>query len=85
MIVFLSICINCAGIHRNLGVHISKVRSIDLDTSCWDPNLIDFMLSIGNKRAHSVYAKFVPSWYIRPMSPLASDPVILRRPERRYL
>ena len=26
------LCIRCAGIHRNLGVHISKVKSVDLDS-----------------------------------------------------
>ena len=32
------LCIRCAGIHRNLGVHISKVKSVNLDT--WTPEQI---------------------------------------------
>lgn len=29
------LCIRCSGIHRSMGTHISKVKSIDLDT--WTP------------------------------------------------
>lgn len=32
------LCIRCAGIHRNLGVHISKVKSVNLDT--WTPEQV---------------------------------------------
>ncbi|KAM3834079.1 stromal membrane-associated protein 1-like [Diretmus argenteus] len=31
-------CIRCAGIHRNLGVHISRVKSVNLDQ--WTPDQI---------------------------------------------
>jgi hypothetical protein len=34
----LYLCIECSGIHRSLGVHISKVRSIELDL--WDKDTI---------------------------------------------
>ena len=33
------ICIRCAGIHRNLGVHISRVKSVNLDS--WTPEQIE--------------------------------------------
>lgn len=62
------ICIKCAGIHRNLGVHHSKVRSLNLDTSCWDYDQIEFMKSMGNKKARGIYEYFAPTFYERPHS-----------------
>ena len=36
------ICIRCAGIHRNLGVHISRVKSVNLDS--WTQEQIEVRL-----------------------------------------
>nr|XP_034995059.1 arf-GAP with GTPase, ANK repeat and PH domain-containing protein 1 isoform X2 [Zootoca vivipara] len=46
-------CIECSGIHRNLGTHVSRVRSLDLDE--WSIELIKVMSSIGNELANSVW------------------------------
>ncbi|KAK3586293.1 hypothetical protein CHS0354_035694 [Potamilus streckersoni] len=47
------VCIECSGIHRNLGTHLSRVRSLDLDE--WPLDLIQVMTSIGNNVANSVW------------------------------
>jgi Arf-GAP/GTPase/ANK repeat/PH domain-containing protein 1/3 len=47
------ICIECSGIHRNLGTHLSRVRSLELDD--WSNELIQVMTSIGNKMINSIY------------------------------
>ncbi|XP_062049792.1 arf-GAP with GTPase, ANK repeat and PH domain-containing protein 1 isoform X3 [Lepus europaeus] len=46
-------CIECSGIHRNLGTHLSRVRSLDLDD--WPVELIKVMSAIGNELANSVW------------------------------
>ncbi|KXS21847.1 ArfGap-domain-containing protein [Gonapodya prolifera JEL478] len=44
------VCMRCAGIHRSLGVHISKMKSVDLDT--WTQDQVVNMERWGNARAN---------------------------------
>ncbi|KAI9014582.1 putative GTPase activating protein for Arf-domain-containing protein [Phycomyces nitens] len=44
------VCIRCSGVHRSMGTHISKVKSVDLDT--WIPDQIESMIKWGNERAN---------------------------------
>ncbi|XP_041460406.1 arf-GAP with GTPase, ANK repeat and PH domain-containing protein 1-like isoform X1 [Lytechinus variegatus] len=46
-------CIECSGIHRNLGSHISRVRSLTLDG--WPPELAQVMMLTGNALTNSVF------------------------------
>ncbi|KAK6362749.1 hypothetical protein TWF730_000204 [Orbilia blumenaviensis] len=49
------LCIECSGIHRSLGTHISKVRSLTLDVNSFTPDLTELLVKIGNKISNSVY------------------------------
>ncbi|KAL9545937.1 hypothetical protein MBANPS3_006898 [Mucor bainieri] len=49
------LCIECSGIHRSLGTHISKIRSLTLDSTSYTPDIIELLKSIGNARSNAIW------------------------------
>ncbi|XP_028278631.1 stromal membrane-associated protein 1-like isoform X7 [Parambassis ranga] len=74
-------CIRCAGIHRNLGVHISRVKSVNLDQ--WTPEQIQSMVDMGNSRARRLYEAHLPENFRRPQTDQAVEVFIRDKYERK--
>ena len=47
------VCIRCSGIHRGMGTHISRVKSVDLDS--WTDEQLQNILKWGNARANKYW------------------------------
>ncbi|KAK9815098.1 hypothetical protein WJX73_007440 [Symbiochloris irregularis] len=58
------VCLNCSGVHRSLGTHMSKVRSTTLDT--WLPEQVAFVEIMGNRRANMFWEAELPHGFRRP-------------------
>ncbi|XP_078123513.1 stromal membrane-associated protein 2 isoform X2 [Sander vitreus] len=68
------ICIRCAGIHRNLGVHISKVKSVNLDQ--WTQEQVQCVQEMGNAKAKRLYEAFLPECFQRPETDQSAESFI---------
>lgn len=61
------VCIECSGIHRSLGTHISKIRSLTLDTTSFTPDIIELLLLVGNRVSNMVFeARLDPAVKLTP-------------------
>ncbi|KAI0369863.1 ArfGap-domain-containing protein [Pilatotrama ljubarskyi] len=60
--VFL--CIRCSGIHRSMGTHISKVKSVDLDV--WTPEQMTSIQKWGNRRANLYWEAHLRAGHVPP-------------------
>ncbi|KII70196.1 Stromal membrane-associated protein 2 [Thelohanellus kitauei] len=58
------ICTRCASLHRSLGTHITRVKSITLDN--WTREMVNSMKTKGNKLARMYYEEGLPKDIIRP-------------------
>lgn len=84
--------LQCAGVHRNMGVHISKVRSTDMDK--WLPEQMLFIQAVGNTKANRYWEarytgpkprqcdkKFIEASRVSPQQ-ARQLPVLLGQPSR---
>ncbi|KAF7216377.1 stromal membrane-associated protein 1 [Nothobranchius furzeri] len=74
-------CIRCAGIHRNLGVHISRVKSVNLDQ--WTTEQIQSIQDMGNTKARRLYEANLPDNFRRPQTDQAVEYFIRDKYEKK--
>lgn len=60
----LIICLECSGVHRKMGVHISKVKSVTLDR--WTAQWVKTVQCIGNEVGNAFYEFSLPKEFVRP-------------------
>ncbi|QPG73561.1 hypothetical protein FOA43_000873 [Brettanomyces nanus] len=56
------ICIRCSGIHRSMGTHISRVKSVDLDS--WTDEQVKSMVMWGNGKANAYWESKLCEGYV---------------------
>ncbi|KAK0205432.1 hypothetical protein DFS33DRAFT_1328283 [Desarmillaria ectypa] len=63
------LCMNCASIHRKIGTHITKVKSLTMDS--WTKEQVENMKNMGNVKSNAIYN---PNEIRHPPPPSLMDP-----------
>uniref|UniRef100_A0A8C7DUN0 ArfGAP with SH3 domain, ankyrin repeat and PH domain 3 n=1 Tax=Oncorhynchus kisutch TaxID=8019 RepID=A0A8C7DUN0_ONCKI len=80
-------CIECSGIHRELGVHYSRIQSLTLDMLSTSELLL--AVSIGNTRFNDIMEASLPNDSIKPLPQsdmnARKEYIVAKYAERRYV
>jgi hypothetical protein len=75
------VCIRCSGHHRNMGTHVSKVKSTNMDK--WTAAEVKLMSVIGNKRGKEYYESKLPKG-TKPLDGTEPESVIKDFLKKKY-